>query len=413
MTAFDTALVLGSAAAALTWAALAAHVLTVQHWRARAHAAVANALAALASDEVRLLTVVERLARVRPLLAHASREMIMRAAADDETTPEMFDVWAEYLASTWGLDILEQDAAAHHNARDKWRRMTALRILGHLDHPRGIALLARAVSESDEDVALVALAQLGQSNDPHAVRILIDALVHQPHPAARVAAQLDRSPQYLAVHLQPLLGHADPVVRMWAATLLGRYPEVPGLERELTTLADDADPRVRKAAVQSLGLVGDVEATRAALRLLTDPVPFVRATAARALGVLDRPEYAREVTTLLGDRDWWVRFAAKECLEMMGEDIWPVLVRLLDSPDRFVRNGAAEVFQNLGLLDSFILMEAASDGPAADKIDMLRRITVAGGVRLTDSLVERAGAAMGLRVRQLLTTIGLEHVEAA
>jgi HEAT repeat protein len=413
MTALDTVLVLGLAAAALTWAALGVHVLAVQRRRARAHAAVAGATAALAGEHVKGLTVVERLGHVRPLLSHASREMIMRAAADDDTTPENFDVWAEYLASAWGLERLEQDAASHASARDKWRRMTALRILGHLDHARGIELLARAVREADEDIALVALSQLGHSNDPDAVTILIDALKRHEHPAARVAAQLDRSPQYLAGQLRPLLGDADPVVRLWGATLLGRYPNVEGLEEELTALSDDGDPRVRKAAVQSLGLIGDQHATTTALRLLKDPVPFVRATAARALGMLDRPEYAREVTALLGDRDWWVRFAAKECLEMMGEEIWPVLVRLIDSPDRFVRNGAAEVFQNLGLLDSFILLEAASDAPAAEKIDLLRRITAAGGGRLTDSLIERAGAAMGLRVRQLLTTIGLEHVEAA
>ena len=122
---------------------------------------------------------------------------------------------------------------------------------------------------------------------------------------------------------------------------------------------------------------------------------------------------ALHVAALLGDPDWWVRFSAKECLETMGSEVWPVLVRSLDSPDRFVRNGAAEVFQNLGLLDSLILMEAATDDPASAKIEMLRRITVAGGLRLTDSLIERAGTVVGPRVRRLLTTIGLEHVQAA
>ena len=47
-----------------------------------------------------------------------------------------------------------------------------------------------------------------------------------------------------------------------------------------------------------------------------------------------------------------------------------------------MRNGAAEVFQNLGVLDSLIVMEAATDNPGATKIDMLRRIAEAGGVRL-------------------------------
>jgi HEAT repeat protein len=339
--------------------------------------------------------------------------MIMRAAADEDTAPETFDVWAGYLADRWGIEGLERDAVSHRSTRDKWRRMTALRILCQLGHPRSIELLAQAVREPNVDVALVALSQLGGSQDPAAVEILIEALKRRQHPAPGIAVQLDRSPQNIAARLKPLLVDADPVVRMWAATLLSRYPEVEELERDLTPLAGDPDPRVRKAAIQSLGVVGDALATATAVRLLKDPVPYVRATAARALGKLDRPDRAWEVAALLGDQDWWVRFAAKECLETMGSEIWPVLVRSLDSPDRFVRNGAAEVFQNLGLLDSLILMEAATDDPASAKIDMLRRITVAGGVRLTDSLIERAGAIVGPRVRRLLTTIGLEHVEAA
>jgi len=96
----------------------------------------------------------------------------------------------------------------------------------------------------------------------------------------------------------------------------------------------------------------------------------------------------------------------------MGPDIWPLLVRLLDDPDRFVRNSAAEVFQNIGVLDSFIVMEAATADPADRKVDLLRRIAAAGGLRLTDSLLERAGK-LAPRIRHLLSTIGLEHVGAA
>src|SRR5262249_35234701 len=166
-------------------------------------------------------------------------------------------------------------------------------------------------------------------------------------------------------------------------------------------------------AVQSLGQIGDTLAGVTALRLLNDPVPFVRASAVRAISKLDREDLAGEIAARLGDRDWWGRFAPKECPEDMGPDIWPVLVRLLDDADRFVRNGAAEVFQNIGVLDSFVVMEAASDEPADRKIDLLRRIVAAGGVRLTDSLIERAGSTLGPRVRHLLSNVGLQHVGSA
>ena len=95
---------------------------------------------------------------------------------------------------------------------------------------------------------------------------------------------------------------------------------------------------------------------------------------------------------------------------MMGNDVWPVLVRCIDDQDAFVRNGAAEVFQNLGLLDNLIIIEAATDYPCEEKIDMLRRIKAAGGGRLTDSLIERVGPSVRPRVRRLLSTIGLQRV---
>jgi HEAT repeat protein len=413
MSLLDTVLLVSAGLAALFWAALSWHVAAIQRRRTAARATVSSAMAVLTEPDVAGLPLASRVDRVRPLLAGASRELTMHAAADHETPAAAVEVLAAYLVEQWGEASLEQDAASHRTTRDKWRRMKALQILARRDHARSLELLAQAVDGPDGDIATVALSLLGSSDNPDAAEILFNALKQRGgHPASRVAVHLDRSPLNLSDRLRPMLRDADPVVRLWAATLLGRYPDVEGLERELGALADDEDARVRKAAVQSLGQIGETIAGVVALRLLNDPVPFVRATAVRALGRLGREDLAEEIAALLGDRDWWVRFAAKECLETLGPDIWPVLVRLLDDGDRFVRNGAAEVFQNLGVLDSFIVMEAATDDPGAAKIDLLRRIARAGGLRLTDSLVERAGASLGPRVRQLLLTIGLEHVGA-
>ena len=97
---------------------------------------------------------------------------------------------------------------------------------------------------------------------------------------------------------------------------------------------------------------------------------------------------------------------------MLGSEVWPVLMRCLEHRDGFVRNGAAEVFQNLGILDSLIMMEAASDDPSPSKVILLKRIASAGGLRMTDSLIERAGAAAP-KVRRLLASMGLEQAGAA
>ena len=405
----DTVLFGGLVLAMVAWAVLSAYILQVQRRRESTRAALASTLARLASMDAAPLA--DRLDAVRPLLTGATRELLMHGAAERDLAPHAFETLVALFAERWTVDSLLADAAAHASSRDKWRRMTALRILARLSHPQVIDLLARAVDDPDADVAAGGLALLGRSHDPRAIDLLVGALASPRLSASRVAVYIDQSPQHLGPKLTGLLAHADPVVRQWSATLLARYPDEP-IEHTLAGLTTDPDPRVRKAAIQTLGLVGNDEAAACAIQLLTDPVSYVRAHAVRALGELGRADQADRVSSLLGDGDWWVRLAAREGLEMMGPEVWPVLVRCLEHRDKFVRNGAAEVVQNLGVLDSLIMLEAATDNPAGTKVAMLQRIAAAGGVRFTESLVERAGPIVGPRVRRLLDTMGLEHVGA-
>jgi len=412
MISLQSSLIVVVALAILAWLAVSCHVVLVERRRRGANHLLGHALTTLGAHGVTHLPLDARLEQVRPLVAQASRELIMRAAADRDVTDATFDVLIAVIRERWGLEGLVGDASEHRSSRDKWRRTAALRILSRCGHPHVFLLLARAADDPDTDVATSAFSILGRSSDPRAMDILFDALRSQRHPASRVAIHIERSPLLIADRLRTLLDELDPVLRLWGATLLAQYPE-PAVECDLARLTDDTDPRVRKAAIQSLGRIGDELAADCAIKLLTDTFPFVRAHAARALGELGKTDLAEEVATLLGDVDWWVRRAAKESLETMGADVWPVLMRCLSHSDRFVRNGAAEVFQNVGVLDSLIVMEAASDNPGQNKIVMLRQIAEAGGVRFTDSLVERAGPIVGPRIRHLLAAIGLEHVGAA
>jgi HEAT repeat protein len=413
MTAFEWLLAIGATLIVVAWTALSAYVLSIERRRTAARTLLADARARLDADGMRQLGIENRVQHLRPLLQHASRELIMRAATERGTSRVAGETLAAYLVERWGTEQLETDASAHRTPREKWRRITSLRLLAQMSHPRAIALLARAVEGADPDVADVAIALLGSSSEPEAAQVLIQALRQQRHAPSRIAAHLDQTRVPIADRVQVLLADPNPVVRQWAAAIMGRFAGLPGIEDALEPLADDPDPRVRKAAVQSLGKVGDERAAAVALRLLVDPLPFVRANATRAIGDLDRVDLAPRVAAMLGDADWWVRRAAKESLEAMGPDVWPALVACLEHRDRFVRNSAAEVLQNLGIVDSLILMEAATDNPGLAKIEMLRRITEAGGVRFTESLVERAGPQVGPRVRLLLSTIGLAHVGTA
>ena len=402
-------LLTGAALAVLLWAALAMYVVHIDRKRRQARTVVAEILAALDDEAVRGTALAGRIELARPRLAKISRDMILHTAADTGTPRHVFDVLARHLVDTWGLHTLYREAAFHRASRDVWRRSASLKILFNLDHPKAFDLLAAAAQGPNADIASVAFALLGTSSDPRAVEILIEALKAGRHPASRIAVHLEHSPLRPVEAYRQLLQDGNSIVRFWGATLLAQFPDYGWIEAELLPLTEDADPRVRKAAIQTLGKVGEDASAEAALRLLRDPKPFVRAHAARALAELDRTDLASSVAELLGDADWWVRSAAKHSLEMMGADVWPALMRMLDHPDGFVRNGAAEVFQNLGILDNLIIMEAASDSPSREKIELLRRIATAGGTRMTTSLMERVGGATAPRVRTLLSAIGLEQ----
>jgi HEAT repeat protein len=350
---------------------------------------------------------------LRSVLAGASRELVMRAAADRTTPAHAVEPLGQYLVDRWGVERVLADATSHRTRRDQWRRMTALKILFRMQHPHALTLLAAAVQDPDAAVARSAIAILGASSDREPAALLVRALQSLRFTPATLAAQLERSDAPIAADLRSLLNDGNPMVRQYAAALLGRYVGERGLEQALLPLAADPDPRVRKAAIESLGKIGADDAAGAAVTLLADPVPYVRANAARAIAALERTDLAPEVARLFADQDWWVRRAVKESLTQMGPDVLPVLVGTLRSSDRFARNGAAEVIQNLGLLDSLITMEAASDNPSPSKIEMLRRITEAGELRLTESLLQRAGPVLGPRLRQLLHQIGIDYVGAA
>ena len=407
---FDSILFVAAALAILAWAALSGYILLVQRRRDVTRGTLESARLAL--HRLGGATLETRRRALDLLFRHSSRELLMRCAAERELSPDAFLALVSLLEERWTLDSLIDDAMFHETRREKWRRVTALRILARLEHPRAVELLGRAVEDADREVVECALALLGRSEDPAAVERLLDAFAAAPAYAARIAVYLDQSPHPIGNQLAELLNDERAVVRQWAATLLSRYPEDVD-ESRLAWLTNDVDANVRKAAIQTLGRVGTGQAAACAVHLLTDTVPYVRAHAARALAELGRADYAKRLADLLGDKDWWVRLAARESLELMGTEVWPVLVKCLDHPDKFVRNGAAEIVQNLGVLDNLIMLEAASDYPTRSKLDMLKRITDAGGIRLTESLVERAGPVVGPRVRRLLDSMGLERVGAA
>lgn len=397
---------------ALLWAGLSVYLLVAGRRARDAAAVVRTVLDELSRLESSDLVPEQQVREVERLVRRVDRVMLLRIAATLPDRSPLSEAFARAVTNEHKLEWFVQQASATRGPRANWRRIAALRLLAHQGYSGIVPLLAQAVTEHDSEIVGAALSILGRTADMKAAEILVTALKTRQYSPSRLATFLDRFPLPIPGLLRPLLHHPDATVRYWAVMLLARHRTMPAVEAEIASLTGDAAPLVRRAAVASLAQLNPAAAVAAARPLLADPVWFVRAHAARAIGETGDAAQAREIAPLLGDREWWVRTAAKEALQRMGPEVWSALVPYLDHADAFARNGAAEVLQNIGILDSLIILEAATVRPSPDKIDMLRKIASAGGTRMTEALLDRVDQQTRPRVRSLLASLGLEPAGA-
>src|SRR5262249_13885258 len=96
-------------------------------------------------------------------------------------------------------------------------------------------------------------------------------------------------------------------------------PPPPPVIADLTTLATDADPRIRRRAALAIGRVGLAEGAAAVKPLLADADADPRQMAAFALGLLADKTSMPELTAALQDADPRVRGRAAEALGLIGD----------------------------------------------------------------------------------------------
>lgn len=336
-----------------------------------------------------------RLGSTEAALSGLPARTLAGIAADASTTPPVARAAATRLLERHFARVIRR-SRSHRTDSQKWRRIASLRILSIAGWAIATPLLRAALADPDADVAGAAVSILATSGTREHAELLVDALRRNVVARSRIAAGLDDFAIPILDVLRPLLDDLDPAVRQWGATLVGRY-DTPSVALELAALVGDADPQVRAAALKGMARGTSPLVIPAAVATLRDPVWFVRVHAARALRRLGHPELAPDVVLLLGDPHWWVRTAAKEALEGMGREAMPEVFAALQSNDEFVRNGAAEILQNTGVMDDLVerLAEAPDHAPTAGAV---RAILAAGGPGLAvavDRRSERRATAQG------------------
>ena len=329
------------------------------------------------------------------------------AMAEGQETGPVLRACATWLFDHVG-EIQLRARAVRGTAR--WRRIAALRILAFAHADVAWELLESAVADDDREIVRAAVVILGQINDRRSAELLVRVLRDMRHPRSLTAVFLEACTGNLGALLTPLLSDVDPALRYWGAVLVAHHPPV-DVEERLIILAGDADPPVRRAALDSLSLGGVVTALPVVLTCLDDAVPFVRAHAARALGHLGAVETAFVLAARLSDDDWWVRDAVKGSLVRLGRSVEPALFAHLSDDDAFARNGAAEALQHLGTFER-LLVEEAHGPPDARRSATLGKLADAGGLRVWAAVLAHLPEDTRRRMTVVLDALALRAAVA-
>jgi HEAT repeat protein/ATP/ADP translocase len=228
-----------------------------------------------------------------------------------------------------------QRLAASHNA--VW--LEQVRRLVHQDPAQEVrAAAVLALAALDQEQALEPLLELADGPDETLARAALVGLLREGGMEGVMTA---------APRLMALVGSQDPQERVRAATILGEAG-LASYHRPLLTLLRDAEPQVRRAALQASGTMGHVTLWPAACEQLARPE--LRMTAVRALlrggpealpavkAAAEREESDAATRLLLVRLAW----------RLGGQRAIPVLQRWTSAPGLRVRVEALEALIRLG-----------------------------------------------------------------
>ena len=153
-----------------------------------------------------------------------------------------------------------------------------------------------------------------------------------------------------AVPLGKALRDPDPYVRKRAASALVLVPGQAAMAQLNDAALKDANPEVRRYAVEAVGRINDPTAVQILIAATKDPSEPVRRYAATELGRRQATEALDALIALCGDKDPDVRWQTVLAIgSLQDKRATDALVTLLDDPAPQVANAAERALQRLGI----------------------------------------------------------------
>ena len=233
---------------------------------------------------------------------------------------------------------------------DPRTRQIALAKLGQSQNPRAVAPLLATLQSSNVQMRAGAAIALGQLQRPEAVAPLL-AMLHDQDPGtrARAADALGASKDGRAVEpLIALLKDENPYVRQRVPEALGRAGDARAFE-PLVKALQDADSGARMGAADGLGLLKDARAVEPLIAVLqTDGDSSVRHACAWALGQMKDARAVDPLVVALIDPKWLVRDAAATALgELKDSRAVEPLLKSLQDHDSHVQRAAVKALARI------------------------------------------------------------------
>lgn len=272
----------------------------------------------------------ERLTKVAAGLADGELPAGELTEADVELVAELLARYSRQLTGDARSNIadffeghgLVSREVSHLDDRRSWRRARAAFLLGDMGSQQALDPLLGALEDSTREVRSAAARSLGLLGSDQAVQPLVHALVERRVPRAVGGQALLTLGAEALGPLRPLLIHAEPDVRAAAVELIGLLGD-PGDAKLLLARLRDSAAEVRAKAARALGRLGAEEATVELREALRDRIGFVRANAAVALGLVgDRASASALLEVARSDEFDPAQAAARALSRLYPQLLW-------------------------------------------------------------------------------------------
>ena len=246
----------------------------------------------------------------------------------------------------------------------------AVTALWEMANPVAIPPLLKCLgSTHTEDVRTEALSALKEMVSPDDLLTLLDAVqIEDENVQLNVLILLRKIHDAQALpYIAPFLTSPNPALREASVVTLRYLNQVVRFEPALPLAKDPVEP-VRRAAILTLGHLGDEEVVPILCETLTaDPDWQCRRNAAQSLDLQATTEAIPALVTALGDDHWQVRkFTARALQKTADETAIPALIKALSDEYSDVRRDAAIALGNLGNPDVLPALKQTLDDPDRD-----------------------------------------------